>query len=435
MMRLLIACALFVAVGPAVFAQADYPGARWVPASSSNFTVANRPTSHPIRYVVLHTTQGSYAGAISWFQNPNARVSAHFVLRSSDGEATQMVRFKDIAWHAGNWTYNTQSIGIEHEGWFHEPQWFTQAMYRSSTAITRFVTNRYNIPRTRTFIIGHREVPGVTTQCPGPNFNFDTYMAMLRHDASFVSASTPPFLLPGETFDAVIRLRNTGDEIWPTTGANAVFLGTQDPQDRISPFFTPGNWISGNRAARATAVVNPGQEGEFRFRMTAPTAVGTYRETFQLVREGITWFGPRITFDVEVGRTDRAIDNDAPGVAFQGGWQTGTTAPGKYGADYRFLHTLRPGRAIWPLNAPMAGRYDIYAWWSQGTNRSSKAAYRITRTGGQTVATVDQTTGGGRWNYLGRHHLPAGSGFVELWPTGEAGRVVIADAVRIVGPY
>ena len=28
-----------------------------------------------------------------------------------------MVAEQDIAWHAGNWDYNTRAIGIEHEGY------------------------------------------------------------------------------------------------------------------------------------------------------------------------------------------------------------------------------------------------------------------------------------------------------------------------------
>ena len=83
-------CVGLVLAQATLTAQPDYPGARWVPANSGNYTVANRPSSHPIRYIVIHVTQGSYAGAISWFQNPNSRVSAHYVLRSSDGEITQM---------------------------------------------------------------------------------------------------------------------------------------------------------------------------------------------------------------------------------------------------------------------------------------------------------------------------------------------------------
>ena len=53
----------------------DYPGAKWVAASSSNYTAANRESDgNSIDYVIIHTTQGSYSGTISWFQNPAASV-------------------------------------------------------------------------------------------------------------------------------------------------------------------------------------------------------------------------------------------------------------------------------------------------------------------------------------------------------------------------
>lgn len=158
----------------------DYGPAVWAPASTSNYTVADRPASHPIRYVVIHVTQGSYAGSISWFQNPAAKVSAHYTFRSSDGAVTQSVREKNIAWHAGNWTYNTQSIGIEHEGYVDNPAWFTDAMYRASAALTRTLTARYGIPVDRSHIIGHVEVPGATHTDPGPNWNWTYYMQLVR---------------------------------------------------------------------------------------------------------------------------------------------------------------------------------------------------------------------------------------------------------------
>ena len=157
----------------------DYGPAAWVPAHSSNYTAANRPSSHSIRYIIIHVTQGSYAGTISWFQNPSSNVSAHYVIRSSDGAITQMVREKDIAWHAGNWTYNTQSIGIEHEGWVSNCTWFTDAMYRSSAALTRNIALKYGIPMNRNYIIGHNEVPGATHTDPGSCWDWNYYMSLV----------------------------------------------------------------------------------------------------------------------------------------------------------------------------------------------------------------------------------------------------------------
>ncbi|WP_442933675.1 golvesin C-terminal-like domain-containing protein [Micromonospora sp. CPCC 206060] len=176
----------------------DYPPAAWVPASSSNYTVSSRESAYPINYIIIHTMQGSYAGSISWFQNPSASVSAHYLLRSSDGAVTQMVRDKDIAWHAGNWTYNTQSIGLEHEGYVNDASWYTDAMYRSSAALTKYLCDKYGIPKDRTRIIGHNQVPGATHTDPGPNWNWTYYMQL-------VTGSTPP-----PTWSTVVDNSTTG---------------------------------------------------------------------------------------------------------------------------------------------------------------------------------------------------------------------------------
>ncbi|MFJ2082598.1 N-acetylmuramoyl-L-alanine amidase [Micromonospora chokoriensis] len=158
----------------------DYGPAAWAPASTSNYTVASRPGSHQVNRVVIHLTQGSYAGAVSWFQNPAAQASAHYTFRSSDGAVTQSVREKDIAWHAGNWTYNTQSIGIEHEGFVDNAAWLTDAMYRASAALTRSLATKYGIPKDRAHIIGHNEVPGATHTDPGPNWNWTYYLQLVN---------------------------------------------------------------------------------------------------------------------------------------------------------------------------------------------------------------------------------------------------------------
>ena len=113
-------------------ASTDYPPAIWNPAASCNYSARTAAISH----VTVHTTQGSYAGSISWFQNCQAGVSAHYVVRSSDGQVTQMVRETDKAWHVGN--SNGYTIGIEHEGYINAPAtWYTSAMYNASAALTR----------------------------------------------------------------------------------------------------------------------------------------------------------------------------------------------------------------------------------------------------------------------------------------------------------
>ncbi|MFI8002889.1 N-acetylmuramoyl-L-alanine amidase [Streptomyces sp. NPDC086010] len=152
----------------------DYPPALWVPASSANYAVGRTAA---ISKVVVHVTQGSYAGTLSWFQNPSAQVSAHYVVRSSDGQITQTVRDKDTAWHARSG--NASGIGIEHEGYVDNPSWFTDSMYRSSAALTAHLCDRYGIPKDRAHVVGHSEVPGNDHTDPGPNWNWTYYMQLV----------------------------------------------------------------------------------------------------------------------------------------------------------------------------------------------------------------------------------------------------------------
>ncbi|WP_273886593.1 N-acetylmuramoyl-L-alanine amidase [Rubrobacter naiadicus] len=172
---------------------ADYPYAGYYPASTANYTPANRPTDYSIDMVIIHVTQGSWSATINWFENPAAQSSAHYVVRSSDGYIGQSVLEKDIAWHAGNWYYNEHSVGIEHEGYIDDPSWFTDVMYRSSARLTAYLCEKYKIAIDRQHIIGHDEVPDPNNpgqyggvdhhKDPGPYWNWDLYMSYVAQYA------------------------------------------------------------------------------------------------------------------------------------------------------------------------------------------------------------------------------------------------------------
>ncbi len=172
----------------------DYPGAaRFVPAHSSNQSSRSGGTS-AIRRVVIHTVEGSYNGAISWFQNPSANVSAHYVVRKSDGEVTQQVRDSRKAWHACN--NNNDTIGIEHEGAASNAGTWTPEILDSSARLTAWLVTQYNIPIDRTHIVGHGEIQG--SGCayrydPGPHFPWTQYLQMVTNFANgSVDGSAPP---------------------------------------------------------------------------------------------------------------------------------------------------------------------------------------------------------------------------------------------------
>jgi hypothetical protein len=142
-------------------AGADYPGAAWAPAYSGNYTNASRGPAR-INKIVIHVAQGSYSGTINWFRDSRANSSAHYVV-STRGAVTQCVRNEDIAWHAGWWDTNKESIGIEHAGYVSNPRSFTTSMYRSSARLSAYLCRRLSIPVDHQHIIGHHQVPG----CPG----------------------------------------------------------------------------------------------------------------------------------------------------------------------------------------------------------------------------------------------------------------------------
>ena len=211
----------------------DYPGAIWDPAPPCNWEERTKEVSA----VVIHDTEGSYAGSISWFKNCEAQVSAHYVIRSVDGQITQMVREADKAWHAR--TANGYTIGIEHEGYVNNPSYYTEAMYRSSADLVRNICSRYEtINGHRTFyrdvlddgtqlnngvhdlggeeactkIRGHQHYPDQTHTDPGPYWNWNYYYKLINE-------GTPTELLTGN--EGRLDHQNYGDDerkIWVIEG-------------------------------------------------------------------------------------------------------------------------------------------------------------------------------------------------------------------------
>lgn len=55
----------------------------------------------------------SAEGVVNWLCNPAAQVSAHLVVTGTGRRVWQLVNDQDTAWHAGNWTGNQTTIGIE----------------------------------------------------------------------------------------------------------------------------------------------------------------------------------------------------------------------------------------------------------------------------------------------------------------------------------
>lgn len=119
---------------------------------------------------------GTYAGAISWFSDctRTSPSSAHYAIRNSDGEISQVVRESDRAYAQGvtgfpQW--NGAGISTEHEVLATNlAMWDSEPMLVAAANLAIDVCNRNNIPRLRRGVNGDRGIYGHSdvraTDCP-----------------------------------------------------------------------------------------------------------------------------------------------------------------------------------------------------------------------------------------------------------------------------
>lgn len=125
----------------------DYAGATWDPSGNFDANAAK-----PL-YIVMHTTEGAFDGAVSWLKDRSSKVSAHYVIRKRDGYVKQLVRERDRAWHARCW--NGEAIGIEMEGFLADSATFTPALLQAASKLAQDIAKRHQIKTDNLHIIGH----------------------------------------------------------------------------------------------------------------------------------------------------------------------------------------------------------------------------------------------------------------------------------------
>jgi hypothetical protein len=96
-------------------------------------------------------------------------------------------------------------------------------------------------------------------------------------------------LTPGQIKEVTVKFKNTGNIVWRNKGANAIYLGSSSPQDRLSRLYYKDGWENKYRPAVLNeTVVYPGGTGTFTFKIK-PAGKGVYKEYFQLVIENTNW--------------------------------------------------------------------------------------------------------------------------------------------------
>jgi len=310
-----------------------YELATWNPAHGSNYSNGNR-TPADIDQIIVHTTEGSYSGTQSWFKDPAANVSSHYIVRSSDGDITQMVDDSDYAWHV--FCANERSIGIEHEGFVAAPgTWYTDEMYDSSARLSAWLANQYLIPIDRNHILGHLEFTSCTDHDdPGPGWDWDKYMGLIQQyatrsiGASLFATDVPVSLAAGKFEIATIDFINEGNYTW---ASDTVQLGTRESSSLYNTF-----WLSPTRVSVPKGSSNyPGEVVRFEVVLKGPavTETTTFTETVQLIENDGNWFGPTVEISIEVTPDGSEPDPDPEPLPDPEGSTGGCTTAGQQGAS------------------------------------------------------------------------------------------------------
>lgn len=125
--------------------------------------------------IVIHMTEGAFAGALSWLTRKQSQVSAHYLI-GRDGTVVQLVADENTAWHAGRvheptWKLlkagvnpNYYTIGIEHENLAGEPM--SPQQWEASTKLILELSKKWGIPLDEDHIVKHRSI-FARKSCPG----------------------------------------------------------------------------------------------------------------------------------------------------------------------------------------------------------------------------------------------------------------------------
>ncbi len=158
--------------------------------------------------------------------------------------------------------------------------------------------------------------------------------------AQYVSQSMPATIATGATVPVSIAFRNTGTAAW--TAAASYRLGSSNPQNNTT-------WGVPRAYLDPADSIGHGQLKTFTFLVTAPSVPGTYNFQWQMVQDGVAWFGdltPNLAVSVTVP-VEPVLTR-----FFPGGMQSA-------GANYYFSYDhLGSVREVTDASGQVAARYD-----------------------------------------------------------------------------
>lgn len=127
--------------------------------------------------------------------------------------------------------------------------------------------------------------------------------------------------------------------------------------------------------------------------------------------------------------SDVIVDDADPGSSvLSGAWVLESEPGTQYKATLRYKQAgSRSGKCQWTATLPVAGLWEVSAWWVDNPNRGTNVPYVIHPQTGTATVRVKQQQNGGAWQSLGTYPFASGPATVEV--SDDANGCVIADAV------
>lgn len=209
-------------------------------------------------------------------------------------------------------------------------------------------------------------------------------MAMPTYDYEIVARSEDAHIRQGEQVILWVTLKNTGtNSYWyADRDFGSIHMGTSNPKDRPSQFYTRDNWLSNNRVNLADQdQADRDETMSFGWYMSAPAYInpGVYQECFTPVIEDLTWMREdgRLCWNIYVEANPDLVNQYSAEIDWNMSFREVEVNPGEW-AEIQFK-ARNNGSATWyrqsnsPLHLatynPMDRASEFYDYDWLATNR------------------------------------------------------------------